>query len=170
MSERDEQIDAPSDQALQPDRLEPTDDPDDGLNWRLVVGALVTASVLGFLVVDGLESETYFFTVDEAVAKADTVQNRQIRVKGDVVAGTIEGEEGEVGRAFEISEKGKRIRIEYDQALPDTFEEDVQVVATGTLKGRTLEANEIMVKCPSRYEGKPPTAHEDNSDPTQAKR
>lgn len=152
-----------------PERLRAEDGDDDGLNWRLVTGALVTALVLGLLVIDGLESETYFFTVDEAVAEADSVQNRQIRVKGNVVDGSIVGEEGSVGRTFKISEKGEEIRIKYDKALPDTFDEDVQVVATGTLDGKTLRASEIMVKCPSRYEGKPPTAHEGKK-PPQAKR
>jgi len=97
------------------------------------------------------------------------VQNRQIRVKGNVVDGSIEGKEGEVGRAFAISEKGEQIRVEYDKALPDTFEEGVQVVATGKLNGETLTASEIMVKCPSRYEGEPPTARE-GEDPPRAKR
>ncbi|MFB6350558.1 MAG: cytochrome c maturation protein CcmE [Bradymonadaceae bacterium] len=169
MSERDYSEPTPAPDDAPPERLEPSEEDDDGLNWRLVIGAVVSAAVIGGLVVDGLESETYFFTVDEAVAKAESVQNRQIRVKGKVVGGSIEGKDGEVGRAFDISEKGKQIRIEYDQALPDTFEEDVRVVATGKLHGKTLKASEIMVKCPSRYEGSPPTAGEGKK-PPQAKR
>jgi len=145
-----------------PERLEAPDDGDDeGLNWRLVVGVLVSAALFGFFVIDGLESKTYFFTVDEAVAKANSVGQQKIRVKGSVVDGTIQGEEGDVGRTFEISEKGEQLRVQYDQAVPDTFEPGVQVVATGHLDEQdTLQANKLMVKCPSRYEGKPPTAHE----------
>jgi cytochrome c-type biogenesis protein CcmE len=156
-----EKLDPPSDPPP-PERLEvPDDGGDDGLNWRLVVGVLVTAALIGFFVVDGLESKTYFFTVDEAVAKAGTVDQQKIRVKGSVVDGTIQGEDGDIGRTFEISEKGEQLRIQYDQAVPDTFEPGVQVVATGRLDEQdTLQASKLMVKCPSRYEGKPPTAHE----------
>lgn len=144
-----------------PERLEAPAEGEEGLNWRLVIGVLVTAAVLGYLVIDGLGSETYFFTVDEAIAQAKSVTGETIRVKGTVVEGSIEGEKGEVGRSFEISEKGETIRIEYDQAMPDTFKEGVQVVATGTLESEDrLVAREVLVKCPSRYEGKPPTAHE----------
>jgi cytochrome c-type biogenesis protein CcmE len=145
-----------------PERLEVPDEAEtEGLNWRLVVGVVASAALIGFFVVDGLESKTYFFTVDEAVAKADTVGQQQIRVKGSVVDGTIQGEEGDVGRTFAISEKGEEIRVQYDQAVPDTFEPGVQVVATGRLDAQdTLQASKLMVKCPSRYEGKPPTAHE----------
>ncbi len=154
-----------------PERLEAPDEAEAGLNWRPVVAVVATAAAIGFFVVDGLDSETYFFTVDEAVAEADSVGHQQIRVKGSVVEGSIDGEEGDVGRTFSISEKGEQLRVHYDQALPDTFEPDVQVVATGQLddQGR-LEASEIMVKCPSRYEGKPPTAHEGGSDGPRSSR
>ena len=152
------------------DRLEPPEQEEEGLNWRLVVGVLVSAAVIGLLVVDGLGSETYFFTVDEAVSQSKSLVGQTIRVKGKVVDGSIEGAKGDVGRTFSISEKGETIRISYDKAMPDTFKEDVQVVATGTIaESGTLEAEEILVKCPSRYEGKPPTAHEGEMGPQSSR-
>jgi len=148
------------------ERLEAPEPEKEGLNWRLVIGVLASAAILGFLVVDGLGSETYFFTVEEAAAQQSSLVGQKIRVKGDVVEGSIDNYEDRVGRSFEISESGESMRVTYDQAPPDTFEEGVQVVATGTLrKSGTLEADEVLVKCPSRYGKDPPTGGEGEDGP-----
>jgi len=145
-----------------PNRLREPETGDDGLNWRLVIGAVASAAILGFLVVDGLGSETYFFTVDEAATQQASLTGRTIRVKGTVVEGSIDNYEERVGRSFDISEKGEKLRVTYDRATPDTFDEGVQVVATGTLReSGTLEADEVLVKCPSRYGKDPPTSGDD---------
>lgn len=153
-------------EAAEPRRLENPEGDDDGLNWRIVVGVVASAAILGFLVVDGLGSETYFYTVDEATAQQSSLVGDTIRVKGTVVEGSVDNYDDRVGRSFEISEKGESIRVTYDQATPDTFDEGVQVVATGRLsKSGTLEADEVLVKCPSRYGEEPPTAKEDDDGP-----
>lgn len=161
MSDPDETFEPETDYDPPPERLQAPEEDDEGLNWRLVLGVLVSAAVIGMLVVDGLGSETYFFTVDEALTHASSVEGQKIRVKGKVVDGSIESYDDRVGRSFTISAKGQTLRVEYDEAMPDTFKEGVQVVATGSLdSNQTLTAEEVLVKCPSRYEGKPPTAHE----------
>jgi cytochrome c-type biogenesis protein CcmE len=149
----------PGDSSPEPERLESSGG-DDGLNWRFVVGLLIAISGIAYLVVDGLGSETYFFTVDEAVAKSQSMTGHRIRVKGQVVEGSIEGKEGSIGRNFTISAKGETLRVRYRKAMPDTFKPEAKVVATGTLeKPGVLAAEKVLVKCPSRYEGQPPTAH-----------
>lgn len=151
---------------MEAERLEPVADQDEGGNWHVVIGVLVAAVALGWLVFDGLGSETYFFTVDEAVAaieKNQSMVGEKMRVKGKVLEGTIVGEDGEIGRSFTISEKGRKLRVDYDRAVPDTFKEGAEVVATGTFTSEgKLQADEVLVKCPSRYEGKPPSEHPDN--------
>lgn len=127
-------------------------------NWPLVVALLVAVALVGYVITDGLESQTYFYTVDQAVAQGNDLVGQTVRVKGQVEEGSIVGEDGQLGRAFRIAEKGKTLAVTYDRALPDTFKEGVEVVAQGTVDdSHTLVADEIMVKCPSRYEGAPPT-------------
>jgi cytochrome c-type biogenesis protein CcmE len=127
---------------------------DSGTNWVIVLFIVVAAALVGYVIFDGLGAETYFYSVDQAVAQGDDIIGETVRIKGQVEAGTIEGEAGTLGRKFRIAEKGKTIWVTYDRALPDTFEEGVEVVAQGTVdKNNVLVADEIMVKCPSRYEG-----------------
>lgn len=127
---------------------------DGGSSWPIVLALVVAVSLVGYVIFDGLEAETYFYSVDQAVAQGDDLMGQTVRIKGKVEPGSIQGEAGTLGRKFQVAEKGKTIWVTYDRALPDTFEEGVEVVAQGTVNDEyTLVADEVMVKCPSRYEG-----------------
>jgi cytochrome c-type biogenesis protein CcmE len=131
---------------------------EEGVNWNLALGLTILAGAMAFLFFDAFESETYFYTVDQAVAQGPKIVGQRIRVKGTVEPGSIQGEDGELGRVFRISEAGKSMRIAYDKAMPDTFDESREVVVDGTVEeDLTVQADEVLVKCPSRYEGQPPT-------------
>ncbi len=130
-----------------------------GTNWGMLIGILVAFAAIAFIVLDGLEAETYFYSVDQAVEKGDNIYGKHVRIKGVVETGTIDGTAGQLGHNFRISEQGVSMPVVYAKALPDTFQEGVEVVAHGKLDDNgTLHADEILVKCPSRYEGQPPTA------------
>ncbi|RDV39955.1 cytochrome c maturation protein CcmE [Bradymonadaceae bacterium TMQ3] len=133
----------------------------DGPSWGLIIGVLVAIVAIAFLVLDGLEGETYFYEVDQAVAKGDDLIGKTVRVKGIVEPGSFEGVAGGIHNTFRISEQGVGMKVVYTRALPDTFQEDSEVVAQGVVdETLTLHADEVLVKCPSRYEGAPPTGAE----------
>ena len=126
-----------------------------------VIGIVVLICIGAFVVYDGLKSETYFYTVDEAVAQGTDLPGQRVRVKGTVEPGSIVGEDGKLERQFRIAEKGKSLKVSYDRAMPDTFDENMEVVVQGTVSDdMVVVADEVLVKCPSRYEGNPPTAHD----------
>jgi cytochrome c-type biogenesis protein CcmE len=145
------------------ERVDQSDDSleEEGVNWQLAFGLVVLAAAMGFLFFDAFEAETYFYTVDQAVAQGPEIVGQRIRVKGVVEPGSIQGEDGELGRIFRISEAGKSMTITYDKAMPDTFDESREVVVDGTVEeDLSVQADEVLVKCPSRYEGEPPTGNE----------
>ncbi|RAL24804.1 hypothetical protein DL240_00920 [Lujinxingia litoralis] len=133
----------------------------DGPSWGLIAGVLIAIAAIGFLVFDGLQGETYFYEVDQAVAKGDDLIGKTVRIKGIVEPGSFEGEAGGIHNTFRVSEQGVGMKVVYKRALPDTFQEESEVVAQGRVdETLTLHADEVLVKCPSRYEGAPPTATE----------
>ena len=139
-------------------------DPDDSSNWGLVIGVLVAMAAITFLVFDGMQGETYFFDVHELQERQDALVDETVRVRGDVEAGSYVGKDGHVEHEFRIASQGETMTIIYHRALPDTFEDGSEIVAEGTLQsGMVLKADEVLVKCPSRYEGAPP-AHDDGYD------
>ncbi len=134
-----------------------------------IVAIMLAVGMVGFMLFDGFKSETYFYEVDKAVAQGKSLVGQEVRIKGIVEPGTVTGKDGELGRTFRIAEKGKSIQVTYDRALPDTFQEGLEVVATGTVNSDyVLQADEVLVKCPSRYEGNPPTSHPEGVPKTQA--
>lgn len=132
-----------------------------GMAWWSVLGIVVVAIAIGFVVMDGLKSETYFYTVDQARAEGTDLSGQHVRIKGTVEPGSVVGNDGELGRTFRIAENGKSIAVSYARAMPDTFDENMEVVVQGTVNDdMVVEADEVLVKCPSRYEGNPPTAND----------
>ncbi len=128
--------------------------------WSIAL-ILIVVLALGYIVFDATKSETYFYTVDEALAVGTDLPGQKVRIKGIVEQGSVVGNPGELKREFRIAEKGLSIDVVYSRAMPDTFAEDMEVVVTGTVdKKMVLVAEEVLVKCPSRYEGEPPTAEE----------
>lgn len=129
-----------------------------GLSIGWLVAILIGVGVVGYMLFDGFKSETYFYEVDQAVAQGPDLRGQTVRVKGIVEPGSVVGEKGKLGTTFRIAEKGKSLAVTYDGALPDTFEEGMEVVAEGTVNDEyVLRADEVLVKCPSRYEGEAPT-------------
>ena len=138
-----------------------------GMHPGWILAILAAVGVVCFMLLDGLKSETYYYEVHDAVAQGTELVGQQVRIKGIVEEGTIVGEDGKLGRTFSISERGKSLRVTYDRALPDTFEEGVEVVALGTVDSDyVLVADEVLVKCPSRYEGGAPTGGPNSTGPT----
>ncbi len=167
MSAVDNELDNFDEFEGRPDALpELEDDAPEGFNYMLVIGLIAACVGIGFLVMDGFKSETYFYTVDQAVAQGPDLVGQTVRVKGIVEPGTVVGKDGELGRSFRIVENGKSIRVHYDKAMPDTFDENMEVVILGEVDDKmVVQADEVMVKCPSRYEGNPPTATEKSEEP-----
>lgn len=118
---------------------------------RFLVGLGIVVAGFWLVVMSGVESGTYFFTVDEAMAHHD-LEDRRVRVKGIVVEGTYQNPEGTRLHRFDITENGKVMSVRYEGPIPDVFKEGIEVVAEGRLNGRTLTAQEIVAKCPSKYE------------------
>ncbi|MGM0555690.1 MAG: cytochrome c maturation protein CcmE [Myxococcota bacterium] len=152
------------------DELEPLEEGEGIGNWPIVVALVFAAALIGYVVMDGLESQTYFYEVDQAVAQGEDLVGQTVRVKGEVEAGSVVGESGQLGRSFKVAAKGKSLDVRYEKALPDTFKDGVEVVIQGDVDDSyVLQADEVMVKCPSRYEGAPPTAHQEGDSPQAAR-
>lgn len=127
--------------------------------WLLVIALAV--GFVCYILFDGMKSETYFYEVDKAVAQGSALVGKTIRIKGKVEEGSVVGEAGQLERTFSIAERGKSLRVRYTKALPDTFKEGMEVVAQGKVDHHyVMQADEVLVKCPSRYEGGAPTKNE----------
>lgn len=124
------------------------------LNPKLLIVAAVLSAAVGFLVFNALGSSmAYFQTVGELKASGKGLNGEQIRVGGGVEPGSIEERALSEELRFLITDGTNTLPVVYDGIVPDIFQEDVEVVAEGTIgPDGTMVATKLLTKCPSRFE------------------
>jgi cytochrome c-type biogenesis protein CcmE len=70
---------------------------------------------------------------------------------GNIINGSIQQQGQEL--VFEITDGQSILDVSYSGATPQNFMDGIEVVLAGSLIDEdTFEANEILTKCPSKYE------------------
>ncbi|MEQ8329070.1 MAG: cytochrome c maturation protein CcmE [Longimicrobiales bacterium] len=132
-------------------------------NGRFVVGLVGVALVVSYLMWTGVsETMVYYLTPTELLAKVESdpsFRDMGVKVSGRVVPGTYQRVEGELLHSFmvrDLTDESSTFPVEYRNALPDTFSDEVEVVLEGRLRpDGVFEANTLLTKCGSRYEASP---------------
>jgi cytochrome c-type biogenesis protein CcmE len=130
-------------------------------NIKIAVTAVVLASAFGFMMWTTLrEGAEYFKHVDEVVAQRPTLEGKKLQVQGYVIPGSILHNSNTLEYRFKIQnnpiragEPGNVINISFTGQPPDTFKDEAEVVAHGQLRSDGgFDANQVIAKCPSKYE------------------
>ena len=130
---------------------------------RFMVGLVGVAAVITYLAWTGVSSTmVYYLTPAELVERVEEdpgFRELGVKVSGQVVPGTYERVEGQLLHRFvihDLEDESVRFPVEWRDALPDTFSEDVEVVVEGRLnENGVFEATTLLTKCGSRYEAAP---------------
>jgi len=115
--------------------------------WLAVVGALVFVA-LG--VYSFKKSLTPYVSFAEARKTPGVVQ-----VAGTLVKDSSRYTEDDKSLHFLLQEKQgtDTLEVVYAGAKPVNFEDAVSIVAIGTFEGGKFGARQLLVKCPSKYQG-----------------
>ena len=122
---------------------------------RFVVGAVLIAAAVSYLVWAGIRSTSmYYFEMDEFLQSRDAHAHEDMRVKGWVRAGSVKWDATTNQLAFELARKDgtSPVPVAYKGILPDMFAEGREVVVEGRYDVPGLHAKQIMTSCPSKYE------------------
>jgi cytochrome c-type biogenesis protein CcmE len=85
--------------------------------------------------------------------QARSMQSRvQVMGKVDKPSAVYDAETG-VFSFYIINEEGDRMKVDYSGTKPGNFEQAESVVCIGSVKNGVFEARELLVKCPSKYQG-----------------
>lgn len=132
----------------------------------LQIGASVVmiGGVLIWLMKDTMSEQIeYFHPVDVVIVKSSELAGQKMRVGGYVEKGSILQKKGTLEYIFSVrpvegmmkhpEAAGKTLEVRYTGVMPDTFKDDAEVVASGTLgHDGIFHATEVLAKCPSKYE------------------
>lgn len=148
---------------------------------KFIVGGLLIVAAIVYLIISSTTANAQFFlTVDELMArKVEMVAaDRDVRISGAVVGSTIQydsktltltftianipsdnnlidqqGGLAAVLHAAVINPKVTRIPVVYKGVKPDLLKDEAQAIITGRIgTDGTFTANDLLLKCPSRYE------------------
>jgi cytochrome c-type biogenesis protein CcmE len=122
---------------------------------RVILSAVVIVGALGFFMAQTLsENLAYFKHVDEVMAQPDEWYGKNMQLHGYVVPGSIEGKIETMEWRFQVQHQNQVVRASYRGIVPDTFQDDAEVVLKGhlTAEGFQVEPGGVMAKCPSKYE------------------
>ena len=119
--------------------------------------AVLFIGVVGYLMFSGLQDTVYYYTVGEILSPTFKADDRGVRLTGTVVPGSVNKKDDKMAMEFLISDDttGQTVQIFYSGVIPDSFKEDRHVVVEGTFHpdSKSFDAGNVLVKCPSKYEG-----------------
>ena len=123
---------------------------------KFIIGGVMIALAVVYLIYTGIQSTSaYFLIVVELYAKGEAMENRTVRVAGDVDASTIDFNNRDLILTFAVtSDTGERMNVVFNGPKPDQMREGAEAILEGKYDGETFTAQSLLLKCPSRYEEK----------------
>lgn len=150
---------------------------------KFVLGGLLIVAAVVYLIVSSTQaSAQYYLTIDELVAGKAEVGDRELRISGAVEGDSIQYDAQTLTLQFtivhvpadleEIEQAGglaevlhlavndpaaTRLPVVYEGPMPDLLRHEAQAIVTGRLaEDGVFHADELLLKCPTRYEEEVP--------------
>ena len=153
----------------------------------LLGGFMIVAAVVYLIASSTQAAAQYYLTIDELIAKGDKVTDRDLKISGVVDGDTIQYDSKNLTLRFTIANvpadldeiekagglaealhialedpNGERLEVEYIGVMPDLMRHEAQAIVTGRMgEDGIFHADELLLKCPTRYEGEIPLQSED---------
>ena len=135
---------------------------------KFIIGGVIVAAAVVYLIASSISSSAqYYLTVKELQEKEQTMAGRNVRVSGFVVGDSIAYNPQASNLSFDIVDshdelsstfKVRTLKIVYTGPKPDLLQHEAQAIAEGKLNSDgTFAADNLLLKCPTRYEDQLPT-------------
>ena len=148
------------------------------INKFVIGGVFILGAVVFLIWTSTAASAEYFLTIDELNAKGSSIVDKNLRVSGAVVGDSIQYDAQNLTLSFEVAhvpgdnaeletEGGlaealhqavmdpsrSRMKVVYVGPKPDLLRNEAQAIMTGHMAtDGTFYAEELLLKCPTRYE------------------
>lgn len=131
-----------------------------GLSAGVKIGIIVAllGAAVALLLFGSSASDAFVYSklVDEVMKSPATFAGRELRVEGQLKAGSIKFREEPCEYRFVIEKGSHEMAVQFPQCVvPDTFRDNmgISVTVQGKLDGKGgFLANQVVPRCPSKYE------------------
>ena len=127
--------------------------------FKFALGTTIILGAIAYLISTSIsQTSMYFVTVGELASQGISYSNTEVKVKGNVVKGSIKRDPQDyllVNFAIEDKENiGRKnyLKVQYKGITPDMFQDEGEVVVEGVIKDGIFHANTLLTSCPSKYE------------------
>jgi len=156
---------------------------------KFLIGGLLILAAIVYLIASSTQSAAqYFYTVDELTAQGANAVGKNLRVSGVVLGDTIQYDAKTLDLRFTIAQvtdntqeieaagglaaalavaaadpNSARLQVIYNGPMPDLMRHEAQAIITGRLgENGVFQADELLLKCPTRYEDSVPAQTSSN--------
>ena len=146
---------------------------------KFIIGGILILAAIVYLVISSSQANAqYFLTVEELEAKKQEMSGRELRISGAVIGDSIQfdsktldlsfdivhipGDNAEIEKLGGLAEllhqavldpSRPRLHVVYNGPRPDLLKNEAQAIITGTLdEAGVFHAEELLLKCPTRYD------------------
>ncbi len=118
------------------------------MKLKYIVGIAIIVGFLIFAAFSFQKSLTPYVSIEEA-RRTDAI----VQVKGKRIPGSERYDSQQHTFNFKMTDgNGTKIQVVYEGVKPSNFEHAKEIVIIGRFHNGIFEANELLVKCPSKYE------------------
>lgn len=116
-----------------------------------VVGVAVVVGALGLVLFNGLtDAALFYYDVDEAIERRDTLDDQRFRMQGNVLEDTTV--QTDTGIEFVIAYGDAELPVVHRGDPPELFNEEIPIIIEGSFVGDEFHSDEILIKHDSTYE------------------
>lgn len=125
---------------------------------KFIVGGAVVLGLIVYLIVSAISSSgAYYREVGEALNEQTALMGKNLRVSGNIVTESIQYDAATLDLNFRISDPkdaSKQMAVHFHGVKPDQMDrEGSSAIVEGTMGNKgVVEANNLLLKCPSRYD------------------
>ncbi len=154
-----------------------------GNRTKFIIGGLLIVAAVVYLIASSTQAAAqYYLTIDELLEKGEGIAGRDLKISGAVDGDSIDYDAESLTLRFtianvpadldEIEESGglaevlhqavedpnaARLNVEYVGPMPDLLRHEAQAIVTGRIGADgVFYADELLLKCPTRYEEEVP--------------
>lgn len=146
---------------------------------KFLLGGLLILAAVAYLIASSTKANAeYFMTIDEVKAEGQAAIGKSLRLSGAVIGDTIQYDPQTLTLTFEVANvpgdnkeieaqgglaevlhaavmdpTRTRVKVIYIGPKPDLLRNEAQAIMTGRMEADgTFHAEELLLKCPTRYE------------------
>jgi len=144
----------------------------------IIGGSIILAAVVFLIITSTRANAEYFYTVEEVRGRQEALGGISLRVSGAVIGDTIQYDPDSLDLTFDIADvpgdtaeitaqgglaavlhaavtdpDRARLTVVYNGPRPDLLRHEAQAIVTGHLgQDGVFYADELLLKCPTKYE------------------